>query len=174
MELFTIHTKILMPFVEETLKALGTMANLKAKALDATQEEIDSFSFQGYAVCVVANVYGEIEGKVLMHYHEETALLIGNKVMSNILGEEFTEGEINQEIGDALAEFSNTVIGRASRALGNSNLKITFEPPIFIGSSSETKSIMKDVVEILTIPILLEGSKHFCLSYLLHQDTNKS
>jgi CheY-specific phosphatase CheX len=173
MELFKVHTKILMPFVDETLKAVANMAHLKAKPLEATQEEVNSFSFQGYAVCVVANIFGEIEGKVLMHFHKDTALLIGNKVMSNLLGEESEEAEINEEIGDALSEFSNTVIGRATRALRESDLKITFQPPIFITGPAQMKSTLQDVVEILTIPIMLAGSKHFCLSYLLHHSTNK-
>jgi CheY-specific phosphatase CheX len=172
MELFKVHTKILMPFVDETLKAIDNMAHLKAKPLEATQETVDTFSFKGYAVCVVAHVFGEIEGKVLMHFHKDTALLLGNKVMSVMLGEEFAEKYINQDIGDALAEFSNTVIGRATRTLGDSNLKITFEPPVFITGPSDMKSTLENVVEILTIPIMLSGSKHFCLSYLLHQDTN--
>ena len=174
MELFKIHTKILMPFVDDTLKALGNMANLKAKPLTATQEEVDTFSFQGYAVCVVAHVFGEIEGKVLMHYHKDTALLIGNNIMRIMMGEESAEAEINEEIGDALSEFSNTVIGRASRTLGESDLKITFEPPVFITGPDDMKSTLKGVVEILTIPIMIEGSKHFCLSYLLHSPTDKS
>lgn len=173
MKLFKIHTKILMPFVDETLRSLVSMANLKGKPLEATQEEVDTFSFQGYAVCVVAHVFGEIEGKILMHYHKDTALLIGNKVMSNMMGEEFSEKVINEEIGDALSEFSNTVIGRATRELRDSDLKITFEPPSFITGPSEMKSTLKDVVEILTIPIIIAGSKHFCLSYLLHQHTDK-
>jgi CheY-specific phosphatase CheX len=171
MELFKVHTKILMPFVNETINSLDKMARLKAEALEATQEAVDSFSFQGYAVCVVAYVYGEIEGKVLIHYHEETALSIGNKVMSVMLGETFSEPEINQEIGDALSEFSNTVIGRATRYLRDSKLKITFNPPIFITGENEMKSMLRDVEEILTIPISLEDGKQFCLSYLLHNKT---
>lgn len=171
MELFKVHTKILMPFVDETLKALDNMAKLKAKPLDATQESVDSFSFQGYAVCVVAYVSGEIEGKILIHYHEETALSIGNNVMSIMMGEVSEETEISQDIGDALSEFSNTIIGRATRTLRSSNLKITFEPPTFITGASDMKSMLKDVVEILTIPLMLEDNKHFCLSYLLHHDT---
>lgn len=172
MELFKLHTKILMPFVDETLSAIDMMTHLNAKPLEATQEEVNSFSFKGYAVCVVAHVFGEIEGKVLMHYHEDTALLIGNKVMTVMFGEDYAETEINEEIGDALSEFSNTVIGRATHALGKSNLKITFEPPLFITGPAEMKSTLQGVHEILTIPIMVAGTKHFCLSYLLHQNVN--
>jgi len=171
MKLVTLHTQILMPFVNETIREVKNMARLTAKPLEATQEQVDSFSFKGYAVCVVAHVFGEIEGKILMHYHKETALLLGNKVMSVMLGEPYSEREINEDVGDALSEFSNTVIGRATCSLRESNLKIAFEPPVFITGPADMKSTLKDVVEILTIPIMVDGSKHFCLSYLPHRDT---
>lgn len=172
MELFQVHTKILMPFVNETVTALSKMANLKAEPQEASQEAVDSFSFQGYAVCVVAYIYGEIEGKVLIHYHEETALVIGNRVMSIMLGEASVENEITQDIGEALSEFSNTIIGRATRTLRDSKLKITFNPPVFVTSSHDMKLMLRDVVEIMTIPISLEDGKKFCLSYLLHHKTD--
>ena len=172
MELFEVHTKILIPFVDEAITELRNMAHLTGKPINPTQEEVDFFTFQGYAVSVVAKVYGQIEGKILIHYHEDTALLIGNNVMSIMLGQTFAENEITQDIGDALSEFSNTLIGRATRALREKNMKISFEAPVFVIGGSDIKSIMEDVVEIFTIPIMLEDNKYICLSYLLHNKTD--
>ena len=60
MDLYNVHTKILMPFVNETIKALADMADLKAKAGQGMQEEIADYDFKGYSVCVVARTYGSI------------------------------------------------------------------------------------------------------------------
>jgi CheY-specific phosphatase CheX len=171
MQLYQIHTKILKPFVDETIKALSTMSDLEAKAGQGYIEDSDTFSFMGYAVCVVAKTYGAVEGKVIMHHNNETALGIGNRVRAKMLGEPSEEQEINESVGEALTEFSNTVVGLATRILGKENLNITFTPPLYISSQEESEFLLADVQEILTVPIEVKGVGQFTFSYLLHKKT---
>lgn len=171
MQLYQIHTKMLRPFVDETINALDSMADLHAKAGQGYQEDVDKFNFSGYAVCVVAKTYGAIEGKVIMHHNNETALAIGNRVRIKMLGEPWEDLEINESVGEALTEFSNTVIGLATRLLGENNLNITFTPPLFISNQAESEFLLKDVKEILTIPIDVKDIGRFSFSYLLHKKT---
>ena len=40
MDLYRVHTKILMPFVNETIKALDDMADLEATVGNGVQEDV--------------------------------------------------------------------------------------------------------------------------------------
>lgn len=171
MQLYQIHTKILKPFVDETIKALASMAGLEAKVGQGYQEDVDKFNFKGYAVCVVAKTYGAIEGKVIMHHNNETALAIGNRVRSRMLGEASDESEINDSVGEALTEFSNTVVGMATRFLSEKDMNITFTPPLYIADQGDSEFLTQDVQEILTVPIEVKGIGQFTFSYLLHKKT---
>ena len=171
MDLYNVHTKILMPFVNETVKGLADMADLKATASQGIQEEIGDYDFKGYAVCVVARTYGSIEGKVVMNHQIKSALTIGNRFLAKMLGEPHNSGEINQEIGEALTEFSNTIIGLATRSLSDSGTQLQFSAPLFINGPGDIEFIMEGVEEILSIPIDIAGVGSFSFSYLLHQKT---
>lgn len=171
MHLYHIHTRILKPFVDETIKALAGMADLEATAGQGYQEEVDKFNFKGYAVCVVAKTYGAIEGKVIMHHNKETALAIGNRVRAKMLGEHSEERELNESVAEALTEFSNTVVGLATRYLGEKNVDITFSPPLYISDEEESAFLIEDVKEILTVPIVVKDHHQFTFSYLLHKKT---
>ncbi len=171
MELVKVHQKILLPFVQEAIKALETMADLKGFVADAFPEDVEKFPFNGYAVAVVAKTFGSIEGKVLMHHYTETALAIGNRVRSKMLGESKEALEIDEEVGEAVTEFTNTIIGLATRKLSDSDLGIVFNPPIFIESDEDMDMIMADVTEILTIPIDVKNVGRFFITYLLHKQT---
>lgn len=171
MDLYNVHTKILMPFVNETIKALADMADLKAKAGQGMQEEIADYDFKGYAVCVVARTYGSIEGKVIMNHQVKTALTVGNRFRAKMFGEPCNFNKINEEIGEALTEFSNTVIGLATRFMSDSGSQLKFSAPLFINGSGDIGYIMEGVKEILSIPIDIEGVGTFSFSYLLHQQT---
>ncbi|MEJ2553986.1 MAG: chemotaxis protein CheX [Gammaproteobacteria bacterium] len=171
MDLYNVHTKILMPFVNETIKALADMADLTATAGRGVQEDVANYDFKGYAVCVVARTYGSIEGKVVMNHQVKSALTIGNRFLAKLLGEPCNFREINGEIGEALTEFSNTIIGLATRSLSDSGSQLQFSAPLFINGPADIDFIKEGVQEILSIPIDVEGVGAFSFSYLLHQKT---
>ena len=135
------------------------------------QEAVGDYDFKGYAVCVIARTYGSIEGKVVMNHQIKSALTIGNRFLAKMLGEPHNSGEINQEIGEALTEFSNTIIGLATRSLSDSGTQLQFSAPLFINGPGDIEFIMEGVEEILSIPIDIAGVGSFSFSYLLHQKT---
>lgn len=169
MELNDIQSKILTPFIEETIKCLGSMAGLKASAGAGFPDDIEKFRFKGHAV--VAETFGLIEGKILMHHYIETALGIGNKVRAELLNEDEAATEMTEEVGEALAEFGNTAIGLAMRGLANSDLGIKFKPPFFVSSTEDMMNLMQGVEEIISIPIHVDGIGRFYFNYLLHNKT---
>ena len=169
MELYRIHTQILTPFMNETVSALKSMATMDGKLGTASVEEVDNFSFKGFAVAVVAKTYGSIEGKILMHYTDDMALKVGKKILGSMLGVEPDINEIDEDTSEAVTEFSNTIIGLATNALSQSNMKIKFTPPIFIHSQKDMEMLMEGVQQILTVPIEVPGSGEFSFSYLLHK-----
>lgn len=169
MELYHIHTKILTPFMNETVTALKTMASMEGKLGTASVEEVSNFSFKGFAVAVVAKTYGSIEGKILMHYTDDMALTVGKKILASMLGVEPDIKEMDDDTSEAVTEFSNTIIGLATNALSQSDLKIKFTPPIFIHSQKDMEMLMEGVQQILTVPIEVPGVGDFSFSYLLHK-----
>lgn len=169
MELTTIQHQILTPFVRETISTLRTMARLEAHAGDGFPDSLDKFRFKGYAVA--ADTFGVIEGKILMHHYVETALAIGNRVRANLLGIDEEAQTIDEEVGEALAEFGNTAIGLAMRELSASSLGIKFKPPHFISHTNDLGTLLNDVKEIISIPIHIDDVGRFYFNYLLHKKT---
>lgn len=172
MDLYRVHTKILIPFVNETIKALADMADLEAKVGNGVQEDVGDYDCKGYAVCVVARTFGSIEGKVVMNHQLKSALTIGNRLLAKMMGEPYNFHEINAEVGEALTEFSNTVIGLATRSLSNSGSQLQFSAPLPIDRSADIEFILEGVQEILSIPIDIAGVGSISFSYLLHQSTH--
>ena len=172
MDLYRVHTKILIPFVNETIKALADMADLEAKFGNGIQENVNEYDCSGYAVCVVARTFGSIEGKVVMNHQIKSALAIGNRLLAKLLGEPYNLREITTEIGEALTEFSNTVIGLATRSLSNSGSQLQFSAPLNIDRSTDKEFLMEGVEEILSIPIDIADVGSISFSYLLHQKTH--
>ena len=168
MELYQIHTKILTPFMNETVSALNTMAGVKGKVGKSVLEDADDFSFRGFAVAVVAKTSGSIDGKILMHYSTDVALNIGKRVLAAMLGAAPDTNEIDEDVSEAVTEFANTIIGLATRTLSQSDLRIKFTPPIFINSDNDMGNLMEGVKEILTVPIEVPDVGEFSFSYLLH------
>lgn len=169
MELSTIQSRILGPFAEETISCLKSMAGLESRAGDGFPDELNKFRFKGYAVA--AETFGLIEGKVLMHHYIETALAIGNRVRANVLGDETEATQMDEAVGEALAEFGNTAIGLAMRKLTQANLGIKFKPPYFINSTDDMQPLLTGVREIISIPIHVENVGRFYFNYLLHSKT---
>jgi len=160
-----IKKNVLKPFIDETVKSLASMANLKAHAGEAFEDSVESFRFKGYAVA--AKTYGKLEIVILLHNYIETALSIGNNLRRNILQEENELDELNEEMEAALAEWGNTAIGLATRSLEALNMGIRFEPPYFILNTEKIDPLLEDVDEIVSVPITIDGIGRFYLNLLI-------
>jgi CheY-specific phosphatase CheX len=170
MELNQLQEKILAPFVDRTVECLKNMAGLKAVPGTSFEDDVDAFWANDYAVVVETS--GLIEGRVVMHIYLETALEIGRNVREFLLGEH-REGidDIDEEVIEALSEFSNTVVGLATRELAESDLCVVFEPPVFVSDMEEAADLFKGVKEVITVPIHVEGIGRFYLNYFLLKET---
>lgn len=169
MELNDIQQRILQPFVIETIKTLEVMAGLKAHAGDGFPDDIATFKFKGYAV--VAETSGKVEGTILMHHYLDTALAIGNKVRCALLSDTKEFPEMNEEVGEALTEFSNTAIGLAMRQLGQSDLGIQFKPPYLVSGTQDLANLLGGVKEIISVPIHVDDIGRFYFNFLLNNKT---
>lgn len=165
MSLSLVQSKILQPFVDETLQNLKTMANMGGHADDGFVDAVDQFRFKGYAIC--SETTGGIDGVILMHHYIETAVAMGNAVRQNLLEEDTEYDEINDAMADALAEWGNTVLGRAAKSLGGYNLGIEFEPPYFIFDTDTMASLLTGVKDIISVPVHVEGVGRFYFNYLI-------
>ena len=166
MELTDIQKAILEPFIEEMIESLESMAGLKARAGDPFPDKVEAFRFKGYAIA--SRTYGKIEGVILMHNYIETAIAIGNNVRLHILGEETEKTEIDEDMQDALSEWGNTVVGRATQSLHEKNLGMKFDPPYFILNTEDMGLMLKNVVQIISAPIHIEDIGRFYFNYLLY------
>ncbi len=165
MSLNLIQTKILQPFVNETIRNLNAMAGMNGRAGDAFIDDIEQFRFKGYAIC--AETVGGIDGVILMHHYVETAVAMGNAVRRNVLGEDTEYEDINEAMADALAEWGNTVLGRATKYLSAYKLGIDFEPPYFIHDTDTMSSLLTGVKDVISAPVHVDGVGRFYFNYLI-------
>lgn len=165
MSLTTIQNEILKPFVDETLENLKTMAHMNGHCDDGFVDDPEQFRFKGYAIC--CETQGHIDGVVLLHHYPETAIAMGNAIRASMLGDDEELDEITEDMSDALAEWGNTVIGRAMSGLAEKNLGIRFEPPYFVHDTETMASILTGVTEIISVPVHVENVGRFYFNYLI-------
>ena len=165
MSLSIIQQRILQPFIDETLANLKAMAGMQGHTDEGFTDQVDQFRFKGYAIC--AETHGCIDGVMLMHHYVETAVAMGNSVRKHVLGDEEEFTEINEPMADALAEWGNTVLGRATKVLGAYHLNINFEPPYFVFDTDTMTSLLTGVKDIITVPVHIDNVGRFYFNYLI-------
>lgn len=165
MSLTDIQKQVLQPFIEETLENLSSMAEMNGSVEPGFSDQPEQFRFKGYAICCETS--GHIEGVILMHHYPETALAMGNSIRRCVLGDEEIFDSMTEDMSDALAEWGNTVVGRATRCLGESNLGIKFDAPYFVHNTDEMSSVLTGVKDIITVPVHIENVGRFYFNYLI-------
>jgi CheY-specific phosphatase CheX len=165
----SVRNDLLVPFVNETILTLESMADLKAKSdLLTYHDALDTFVFKGFSVGLVTKKQDTVEGKIVMNHDLTTALAIGNRVRAKMLGTVEPATELNEEVNGALAEFANTAIGLATRHL-KATQKFTFGTPVHITNQADSEMFLEGVQQIFTVPVDLEIGGRFYFSYLLHR-----
>lgn len=168
MSVETIHKVILFPFIKESIASLSTMTNLEGKAGDPFEDNVEDFRFKGCAIC--SQMQGELEGVILMHHYEETALEIGSQVYSGLAGNEATDkSSMNQDLSDALAEWGNTIVGRATDMLAKHNLSFSFSAPEMVLNLDDMEKFLKDVVTIITVPVHIDNVGRYFFNLLIRK-----
>ena len=168
MSVESIHKVILHPFIKESIASLSTMTSLKGKAGDAFEDNVEGFRFKGYAVC--SQMQGELEGVILMHHYEETALEIGAQVYSGLAGEKVADAsKMNQDLSNALAEWGNTIVGRATDILAKHKLSFSFSAPEMVLNLDDMEKFLKDVVTIITVPVHIDDVGRYFFNLLIRK-----
>ena len=165
MSLGMIHKKMLAPFISETLSGIKVMANLNSHADEGFPDDVDAFRFKGYAIC--ARTSGSINGVIVMHHYIETAVALGNTIRKNVLQDDEEFNEINDPMADALAEWGNTIIGRAMKSYSSEDLGIRFEPPYFVFDTDTMDSLLYGIEDIVTVPVHVDGIGRFYFNFLI-------
>lgn len=165
MSINTIYKVTLHPFINESIASLKSMTSLSGSSGDTFLDKVEDFRFKGYAVC--SNITGCLDGVIMMHHYPETAVAIGNSVCQNMFGETYNYEEINEELSNALAEWGNTIVGRATDLLSRNNLKFDFSSPYFIHNFDDMEKYLEGVKEIITVPITVEGVGRYYFNLLV-------
>jgi CheY-like chemotaxis protein/CheY-specific phosphatase CheX len=174
MSIDTIYKVTLHPFINESIASLKSMTSLSGSSSETFMDNVEDFRFKGYAVC--SNITGCLDGVIMMHHYPETAVAIGNSVCQNMFDEEYNYTEINEELSNALAEWGNTIIGRATDLLSRNNLQFDFSSPYFVHDFKDMEKYLVGVKEIVTVPITVEGVGRYYFNLLVRnvnfQSTN--
>lgn len=164
----TVRNSILLPLINETIAALKSMADLHgASDLLGYSDPLDVFVFKEFAVCISAKTSVGSSGKIIMNYDLNTAVTIGNRVRSKMLGTVEQSSALNDDVMEALAEFSNTIVGLATRDMNNTKHKISFGTPLYLYNKQDCEFLLTDVNQIYTIPVDINKVGRFYCSYLL-------
>jgi len=174
MSIEPIYKVTLHPFINESIASLKSMTSLSGSSSETFMDKVEDFRFKGYAVC--SNITGCLDGVIMMHHYPETAVAIGNSVCQNMFDEEYNYTEINEELSNALAEWGNTIVGRATDLLSRNNLKFDFSSPYFVHDFKDMEKYLEGVKEIVTVPITVEGVGRYYFNLLVRsvnfQNTN--
>lgn len=168
MELDSLQARILAPFIDNAIECLESMADLKALPDEGRFGDADSFWPHDYAVVVETS--GLIEGKILIHYYLDTALAVGKRVYAKLLGQPSDAEDIDENIIEALSEFSNTIVGLATRELKSKDTLVVFDPPYFVANGEKLAKMGEGASEILSVPIHIEGIGKLHFDYIIYKE----
>lgn len=167
MSLSNVQKLILQPFINECLENLLEMAEMEGRTEEGFLDNLESFNFHGYAIC--AEITGAIDGVIVMHHYIETALALGNAIRKNVLEEDLEYEEVNELVADALAEWGNTVVGRAVANLKTDEMGVEFIPPYFVYSLDIMSSLLTGTEDIITVPVHVKDIGRFYFNLLIRK-----
>jgi CheY-like chemotaxis protein len=166
MSIEVLHKVILHPFIKESINSLSTMSHMESKAGGVFEDKVEDFRFKGYAVC--SEIHGDLDGVILMHHYEETALAIGANIYEGFSGVAASNTDsLNQDLSDALAEWGNTIVGRATDLLSKHNLGFSFSAPQTVLNLEDMSKYLEGVETIITVPIHVEGVGRYFFNLLI-------
>lgn len=126
-----LDTDFVNPFLSATLHVLEVQASVKAKAGKLYVKK-EGDKFVGDVSGVIGIVSDSFNGAVIISFPEKTFL----KVMSGMLGEEFTE--INKDIVDGTGEIINMIFGQAKVVLNEKGYGIKTALPSVVSGKDHS------------------------------------
>ena len=121
-------------FIDTAVENLETMTGLKAEKV-SHQISIFDQSIETNIISAIMQFKGDIEGKFVLIFPKEIALLS----IEAMLGEKLNESDI-EGISDGIGEFCNIITGGAKTQFSKDNIKVLFELPRTYTSIMSTTS----------------------------------
>lgn len=138
-----INTEFINPFLTGTIKVLGVQCSVEAKpGKPVLRSENEGLNYDIAGVIgLTSNVF---KGSIAICFPEATFL----KIMSNMLGEDYTE--INEELEDGAGELLNMIFGQVKIELNEKNYKIEKAIPTVVrGKELKVKHLTQTPAIIL-------------------------
>lgn len=155
----TMDTEFIDPFLTAAIHVLRVQANVEARAGKLSLKK-NGDNISGDISGIIGIVSESFNGSVVITFPEETFL----KVMSNMLGENFTE--VTKDIIDGAGELTNIIFGQAKITLNDKGYGIkTAIPSVIAGKNHSLSAQTKGPVVV--VPFESSAGKFFveiCLS----------
>ncbi len=118
-----MDVKYINPFIESLLVNLEKVAALKAEKqeLGVAKEAKTTADISG-----IIGLGGEIVGSAVLSFPKSIALSVASAMFMDELK------DINDDVKDAIGEFTNIVIGNARNQLVNAGMNVTISTPTII------------------------------------------
>lgn len=127
----TLDVNFINPFLISTVKVLETQASTKATAGQIYKKDAKE-KYSGDISGVIGLVSEAFSGSVVISFPAQTFL----KIMSRMLGEEFTE--MNKDIQDGAGEFTNIIFGQAKVLLNEQGFGIKTALPSVVSGNDHS------------------------------------
>ena len=142
-----MDVKIVNPFINATVKVLGTMAHAK---VNPGKPYVKNDNIAKGDVTGIIGITGETNGTISVTFDAGSIL----KVMSSMFGEEVTT--LGAEVSDAVGELTNMISGQARRKLGEMGKVFDAAiPSVVTGKNHRITHITNG--PIVAIPFTTEG-----------------
>lgn len=105
------------PFIEAVDNVFGTMLNVRPKRCGV---KVSTDQPNGPCVTSLVGLSGRVSGVVALRFPPTTALQLAGRLLGS------DQGEMNDEVADAISELANMVAGSAKA-------KFNFDPPLELG-----------------------------------------
>lgn len=127
-----IDINFINPFLAATLHVLKVQASIEATPGKVYLKKDNTSTLSGDVSGVIGIVSDTFNGSVVISFPEQTFL----KVMSNMLGEEFTE--LSKDILDGAGEITNMIFGQAKVTLNDRGYGIKIALPTVVSGKGHT------------------------------------
>ena len=127
-----IDINFVNPFLAATLHVLKVQAQIEAAPGKVYLKKDNPTTLTGDVSGVIGIVSDTFNGSVVISFPEATFL----KVMSNMLGEDYTE--LNQDILDGAGEITNMIFGQAKITLNERGYGIKIALPTVVSGKGHT------------------------------------
>ena len=128
-----MNVEYINPFLTSTMNVIQTMAFVQIEA--STPYIRRDQQTKGSVTGVIGLAGSNVLGSVIITFQTDAIL----QIVSNMLGEEFTE--LTSDVEDAVGEITNMIVGGAKRVLAEKGFKFNLAIPTIIKGENVTLNL---------------------------------